>query len=1026
MKLRRKVPQAKRVKAMLCISDSMGIVDEYLKITERYQSEYGRKTIILMQVGSFFEAYGLRETDGTLSGSAIAEFSRINDMVIATKTNTTHDGKQVVMAGFGVTSLEKNVKKLQEAGYTIVVYEQDIQGKNTSRSLVEIISPGTYFGNDQAVLSNSTMCVWVHDSPATKISRSTTVVGVASVDVHTGRVSMAQFSADSFHGPATYDELERLVAVHQPSECIVVSNLGPAATEDVVGFCGLRSAKVHYVDSSVDNALGNKARNAEKQVYQDEVFRRFYGSQEGLFASFSAEYDVALQALTLLLDFVHGHSPYLVSNIKTPEIERCSTRLLLANHSLTQLNIIDDKRHTGRLRSVASMLNECVTAMGKRRFGTVLCNPTSDVESLSRAYNVTEHLLDTGMWNEYRADLAGVGDMEKLTRKVVMRRATPRDVASLVDGLTTGAKLHKVIGNNGPLGQHARDERDTNEFVADRAARVIASITSAFDLDACSRIDDMSVERLSLNQASDSFIRCGVDAEVDAARRAGLHGRHILEAVRNFLCESLGDDRSRGRDLIKVHETAKQVPTLQLTQRRSVLLTAGINKLRGSGGIDVAPLRVQTPEGEVTFDFDLSAIRITACGNSKTMRCVTSEQIEDVCRGLHAARDQLVQRYISYFRAFIESFQAHVPDVERVTDFITLVDVEQCKCYIAKKLNYCKPEIRPRAKSYVAASGIRHPLIEHLQTRETYVTNDLALGQDVDGVLLYGTNAVGKTSIIKAIGIAVVMAQAGLYVPCAAFEYAPYTRLFTRILGDDNLFKGLSTFAVEMSELRSILAQADDRSLVLGDELCSGTESDSALSIFTAGVETLHQRGCSFVFATHFHEVSRYREIRSLERLVTMHMSVIYDAESGRLVYDRKLKNGPGESMYGLEVCKSLNLPDEFLRRAHEIRREYSGEPGSVLERDKSRYNARKLAGGTCEMCGVERTTEIHHLAHQSEARADNQYIAGFHKNHPGNLIGVCDSCHNKFHESGGSHRRVKTSEGYAVVSREMSPPAGE
>ena len=120
--------------------------------------------------------------------------------------------------------------------------------------------------------------------------------------------------------------------------------------------------------------------------------------------------------------------------------------------------------------------------------------------------------------------------------------------------------------------------------------------------------------------------------------------------------------------------------------------------------------------------------------------------------------------------------------------------------------------------------------------------------------------------LIKSVGIAVIMAQAGLYVPCSSFRYSPYTRIFTRILGADNIFKGLSTFAVEMSELRAILNQADENSLVLGDELCSGTESDSALSIFTAGLEHLHAKKSTFLFATHFHEVlSIWRDQESLQ-----------------------------------------------------------------------------------------------------------------------------------------------------------------
>ena len=121
------------------------------------------------------------------------------------------------------------------------------------------------------------------------------------------------------------------------------------------------------------------------------------------------------------------------------------------------------------------------------------------------------------------------------------------------------------------------------------------------------------------------------------------------------------------------------------------------------------------------------------------------------------------------------------------------------------KFNYCKPQIIDNENSFVEFEKIRHCLIEQLNTQEIYVTNDLDLGLNQKGILLYGTNAVGKTSIIKAIGISIIMAQAGLFVPCSIFKYKPYNYIFTRILGNDNIFKGLSTFAVEMSELRIIL-----------------------------------------------------------------------------------------------------------------------------------------------------------------------------------------------------------------------------
>jgi len=257
---------------------------------------------------------------------------------------------------------------------------------------------------------------------------------------------------------------------------------------------------------------------------------------------------------------------------------------------------------------------------------------------------------------------------------------------------------------------------------------------------------------------------------------------------------------------------------------------------------------------------------------------------------------------------------------------------------------------------------------------------------------------VGKTSLIRAIGIAIIMAQAGLYVPCSALTFHPYTTIFTRILGNDNLFKGLSTFQVEMSELRVILRMATSNSLILGDELCSGTEMDSAISIFVAGLAHLHRVGCTYLFATHMHEINGYDEVRSLSRLCMKHLTVAYNKERDTLVYGRKLADGPGASMYGLEVCKSLHLPDAFLEFANTVRLRHRAPPSDIgiLSFRPSHFNAHKLKG-VCERCAVELAQEVHHLLPQKDTDSRN-YIGHVPKNHVANLMALCNRCHDEVH----------------------------
>ena len=291
------------------------------------------------------------------------------------------------------------------------------------------------------------------------------------------------------------------------------------------------------------------------------------------------------------------------------------------------------------------------------------------------------------------------------------------------------------------------------------------------------------------------------------------------------------------------------------------------------------------------------------------------------------------------------------------------------------------------------------------------LTINISLGNnDQNGVCLFGTNAVGKTSLIKSIGMNIILAQSGFYTASSSFIYSPYTQLFTRILNNDNMFKGLSTFAVEMCELRTIIKMANKNSLILGDELCSGTENISAISIFIAGLKTLHNNESSFIFATHFHEITNMSHVHNLKKLQMKHLSVYYDTELGSLIYDRKIKDGPGESIYGLEVCKSLMMPDDFLLDAYEIRKDYLKQK-DILDSTKSSYNAKKIKKKLCEICKTNNAAEIHHLQYQKNAN-NNNYINDFHKNHNANLISICIDCHNNIHDNNIQYVKKQSTSG--------------
>jgi len=144
-------------------------------------------------------------------------------------------------------------------------------------------------------------------------------------------------------------------------------------------------------------------------------------------------------------------------------------------------------------------------------------------------------------------------------------------------------------------------------------------------------------------------------------------------------------------------------------------------------------------------------------------------------------------------------------------------------------------------------------------------------------------------------------------------------------------------------------------------------------------------------------------------------MSVIYDKENDRLIYSRKLQDGPGNNMYGLEVCKSLNLPRDFLDNAHNIRIKYHPETGSILEQKHSRYNTTHITGGQCENCKINLAVDVHHLIFQNEAEKNGiikKKGLTFKKNIKANLMNLCEKCHDEIHKMNKKYKKTKSTKG--------------
>jgi DNA mismatch repair protein MutS len=1078
----------------------MALIKEYFKLTQEYQKDYGENTILLMLVGSFFEVYGvLDKKTNTIIKSKIVDFGKICDLNIVNKNSSVEeeeddddelelnikekgktnkkkyvkkdnildnilDNKKlldnekeklpVVMAGFKDIMIEKYIKKIQEAGFTVVVYLQDESGKNTTRSLHGIYSPGTYFSNDSQQLTNNILCIWVdyiHSSIFNKEKQ--VVVGMANLDIFTGKTSMFQFQEKYRNNPTTYDELERFVSIYKPSEVVFISNLVEKEMEDILNFINISCKAIHkihisdHLPNQEKNKFYEKAKNCEKQIYQKEIIHKFYKDTEKdkdteIFFQHFYEHHIASQAFCFLLDFAYQHNPSLLQKISEPVFENCSDRLILANHSLKQLNIIDDHHYTGKYSSVIKLLNICLTPMGKRKFTDLFLNPSINTSYLQREYDITEYIINiendflhssSQKYNEIKEFLSFIKDISKFGRQLYLKKISPKFIYQIYENIKITLKMYDIFYQDKTIMKYLSFFiKDVNR-IKDIGNEVLLFIQSHMNLELAKEID--CIQNFDTN-----FIQLGVDQKLDENSECILESWDQLNAIRKYLnqcidnvenkksCKSSSSKYENAKqnvtEYIKIHETEKNNISFICTSRRCKLLESVLPKVTSSITISYISSFSQKQK---TLEFIIGKSIFEFSKQSSSNNFISNEIIDKLCKNITTIKLLQKENITKVFHNILEKMESYQSHLESVIEFITYVDVIYAKSQIAQKYNYCKPIMDLEAeKSFVQVENLRHCLIEHLQTNEIYVTNDISLGfdngnrGDVNGVLLYGTNAVGKTSFIRALGISIVMAQSGLFVPATKFLFKPYHYLFTRIIGNDNIFKGLSTFAVEMSELRTILRLADKNSLILGDELCSGTENSSAISIFVAGIQNLYEKKSSFIFATHLHEINDYEEIRNLKTVVLKHMAVVYDKERDLLVYDRKLKDGPGNNMYGLEVCKSLGLPTEFLERAYEIRMKYNKDANtnSILSLKTSHFNSQKIVN-VCESCGENLGKEVHHLQHQKEAD-ENGIIkkngSTFHKNNLANLISLCEDCHDKIHKNKKQHKKSKTTDGKYVL----------
>ncbi len=1050
------------------------VIDIYFADVEKYQAQFGPKTAVYIQVGDFYEIYGAEYSDGKRLGILDQISDSLNLTVSQKKVSVgCSPDTKVYMAGFPIYMLDKFVNILvDECGWTVVVIKQDEQCAGTTRSVEGIYSPGTNLRTSQ---DSNTVVMIVIEKVKNRLNpkTSTLYIGMSSLDSITGQTTVYETFSYDQNTILSYDEIQKFISAKAPRE-VLIETCDPDITEsDMVAALNLsnRHYRFNFITySRVEKFVDVQCKFFEK-IYQHKV-------KVSVLEYLGLHYkEYGRLSLMMLLRYILDHSNIMLNQIRVPEVWEMNTQLILANNSLEQLNIIDN-RFNSREPCLIKILDMTSTITGRRGFRNRLLNPIRDPKILNQRYLEIKDAMDfdeNGIPSKQfylatESHLKNIRDLERLHRRIAMGNLVPNEISNLVISYKAIIGLYSLVKErkSKPLHGFLPSNEVWEKFVG-----VFENIDNTFDLE---KTNFNTLEKVDKN-----FFKFGCNTTLDEQQTRIDHSMEIFIQFAKWIDEQVNEREKEGlkklKNVARFDHSEQFEHHIYLTKNRFNVLNEKIQE-KIKNGEKMVQLKVPVNPNNFyntyvndedqfkayekdsslykTYQIELNSITSLVKSRSPSNNDVIillknpnpnpasekeNSKVKDKLKAIPSVNSDTVQS--NYFEIYslldrqnkkikmeLESLKATVIAVYKetmaniannylsvlndITKFVTEIDIVKTGAKIAIEKTYSCPILEEAEESFFDFKGIRHPIIEHINQKIHYVDNNISLGsQNLDGILLFGVNASGKSSLMKAIGINIIMAQAGFFVACKELRFSPFEYLFTRIWNNDNIFKGQSTFEVEISELKSIIKHASSKSLVLGDELCSGTETVSASAIVTAGIKKLSKSKAKFIFATHLHFLADNQHLIELENVKNYHLSVIFDKVKEKLIYDRKLKEGSGPSTYGLEVCKAMGLEDDFLEEAFKIRNEITNEiMGSFLNNKPSKYNF-NVRIDKCQVCEGP-GDDVHHI--QFQCNADNNgKIGNIHKNRESNLVVLCKKCHNSVHHPRGKLKingYLETSEG--------------
>ena len=1028
----------------------MGII-EYFELQQKFEKQYGERTIVLYQSGIFYETWEYdpsecrSEKDKIDSNGKIWENHVGHSVVLSTTLNynlTYEDGqkpysiKNPHKMGFPMISYDKCLTTLLANDYVVVRVDQDGTGKNITRSVSEIYSPTMQI--DTISLNRSTSniaCIYIeYQKGNNNYENFLITTGVSVIDIITGQNKICEYFSKMEDEVHPLQELYRFLISHSPRELIIHLSDMPVGLD--TNTADKPNKYVKYLERVLElrrfdrlNVYINSVPvEYKKIVYQIEFLNKLFVKQEpkkkGMLNIIQKRNDKIISELgmdqmnfgrisyLLLLQHCNSHNPATIAKLSRPDLQWLDDKhhLILTHNAIIQLDLIPQKenkfRKKSEIDSLLSVLDHTKTFLGKRALENLLQNPMLDPVEIQFYYDMVDEMFvmvdKDPLWFVLEKSLKELPDLSRLQRKLELKLVTPKELSILYTAYIKIINIYcLILNNNVPVLQSKllsqEEVTSFNEFIS-RFGTIIN-----FENLQCCTVDTFPDSKEKFLE----FVNCptnpGIYSAIDELNNILITAetalQQIVDHLNSFLTKSTGKKIKLDSGKAVKGQGAKKVgPDVTI-----LLTTFAKAKVLESSNIDTRLC------GEVNF--------ITYSSSDKK---IVSDKINYYSDEIDNVKMNLRKQLWIIYEKWIDEMVCKYTFYTGIAGFVAKLDLIHSYALVSHKNNYYKPVLdTSEGPSYFDIIDLRHQVIERL-IDGVYVTNNLSLGRGnveenrSNGMLLYSLNMAGKSSLIKAVALNIIVAQIGCFTACK-LKYKPYSKIITRLSSADNLFQGYSTFEIEMMELRTILRNSNENTLVLGNELAAGSDITCATGITASAILSLIDINATYIFASHIHDVVKLPHISKIttEKLKISHLTVTKNEELNELIYERKLHDGQGPSVYGILVTEALGLPQNFINKAYEIVNYLLGTNNEVINLKTGRYNSSTYID-SCGICGKNQgQLHQHHLIEQKYAdnkglvskmsisnTGDKQYIGSLHKNSPDNLIVLCQECHNELHSN--------------------------